>query len=226
MKKYLMLMTAVAFLFTIPAYSDSFYILGSYVTPEGDSDIYDQNNEEVTFEVDDLNGFGATFGYDHFVGDFVNVGGAISFYQNDTVVRDREFEFENGDPIFREIRLRIVPIEANLRVLPVGRDVPVIPYVGAGVGVYIWEYEEIGDFVIDRFTDPTVISGTAFSDGADFGFNLHGGVQVPITRSATITGEVKWTRVEGDLDEESFDPAFEPIDLSTVTYSGGVSFWF
>ena len=226
MKKYILLATAAAFFFTLPAFSDSIYILGSYVSPEGDSDIFEQNAEEVTFDVDDLNGFGATFGYDRFVGEFVNVGASIGFYENDTTVIDREFEFPNGDPIFRDINLRIVPLEGNVRILPLGRETVVIPYIGAGAGIYFWEYEEFGDFVIDRFTDPRVITGTAFSDGADFGFNVHGGVQVPISRSATITGEVKWSSVEGDLDEESFDPAFEPIDLSTVSYSAGVSFWF
>jgi opacity protein-like surface antigen len=226
MKKYLLLATAAVFLFSIPASSDSIYILGSYVTPEGESDIFEQNRDELTFDVDELDGFGGTFGYDHFVGEFVNVGGSISFYEEDTTVSDREFEFPNGRPIFRDIRLRIVPLEANVRVLPMGRDLAVIPYIGAGAGIYFWEYEEFGDFVIDRFTDPTVITGSAFSDGADFGFNVHGGVQFPISRSATITAEVKYSKVEGDLDEESFDPAFEPIDLSNLTYSAGVSFWF
>ena len=225
MKKYLLTLAA-AVLFAIPAYSGSFYALGSYVTLEGDSDIYRQNSEETTFEVDDLNSFGGTFGYDHFFGDYVNFGPSISFYYADTTVSDLEFEFEDGREIFRDIRLHIVPIEANLRILPIGRDQPVIPYIGAGVGVYIWEYEEIGDFVIDRLTNPRIISGSAFSDGADFGYNIHGGVQFPVSRNATITGEVKWTQVEGDLDVEGFDPAFEPIDLSTITYSGGISFWF
>jgi hypothetical protein len=226
MKKYLLMMIAAACLFTVPAYSDSIYVLGSYVQPDADSDIFDQNETELTFDRDDLNGFGATFGYDHFLGDFINIGGSIGVYQDDTTVADREFEFPNGRPILRDIRLRIVPLEANLRILPVGRDAVVIPYIGAGAGVYIWEYEEIGDFVFDRFGDPFVESGVAFSDGADFGFNIHGGVQVPVSRSLAITGEVKWTKVEGDLDDESFDPAFEPIDLSTVSYSAGISFWF
>ncbi len=226
MKKYLLLYVAVAFLFSVPAHADSFYILGSYVAPDGDSDVYDQNKAETTFEVDDLNGFGGTFGYDHFIGEYVNLGGSVSFYENDTTVSDQEFEFPDGRDIFRDIRLRIVPLEVNFRVLPIGRERAVIPYIGAGAGVYFWEYTEIGDFVIDRFTDPNVITGVAFSDGADFGFNVHGGLQFPISRSLTITGEVKWSKVEGDLDVESFDPAFEPIDLSTLTYSGGVSFWF
>jgi opacity protein-like surface antigen len=110
--------------------------------------------------------------------------------------------------------------------LPVGRESPVIPYIGAGAGLYIWEYEEFGDFVINRFTDPEVITGVAFSDGADFGWNVHGGVQFPFSRSATITAELKYSKAEGDLDVEGFDPAFEPIDLSMMTYSAGISFWF
>jgi opacity protein-like surface antigen len=211
---------------TIPAYSDSFYILASYVNPEAKSDVFEQNRSETTFDPDDLNDFGFTFGYDHFIGEFVNVGGSISVYEGETTVEDREFTFENGAPILREIRLRIIPIEANVRVLPIGRNYAVIPYVGAGAGIYIWEYEEFGDFVIDRFGDPFIDTGSAFSDGADFGFNIHGGLQFPISRSVTITGEVKWIKVEGDLDPRGFDPAFEPIDLSTITYSAGVSFWF
>ncbi|MCI0412629.1 hypothetical protein L0222_07490 [bacterium] len=225
MKKSLLLMIIAVFI-TIPAHSDSLYVLASYVNPEGESDVYEQNRIETTFDPDDLNALGGTFGYDHFIGEFVNIGGSISFYEGDTTVRDREFEFTNGDPIFRNIRLRIIPIEANVRVLPIGREMAVIPYVGAGAGVYVWEYEEIGDFVIDRLDDPSIITGSAFSDGADFGFNIHGGLQFPISRSATITGEVKWIKAEGDLDPEGFDPAFEPIDLSTITYSAGVSFWF
>ena len=65
MKKYLFLLIAVAF-FSLPAHSDSFYIMGSYFTPDGDSDIFDQNKAELTFKVDDLNDFGGTFGYNLF----------------------------------------------------------------------------------------------------------------------------------------------------------------
>jgi len=225
MKKYILLMILGMFV-TIPAYPDSFYVLASYVNPEAKSDVFEQNRIETTFDPDDLNDFGITFGYDHFIGEYVNVGGSIAFYEGETFVRDTEFTFTNGDPIVRDIRLRIIPIEANVRVLPIGREYAVIPYVGAGAGVYVWEYEEIGDFVIDRLGDPFIETGSAFSDGADFGFNIHGGLQFPVSRSMTITGEVKWINLEGDLDPEGFDPAFEPIDLSTVSYSAGVSFWF
>jgi hypothetical protein len=95
MKKYLFLLITAG-LFTIPAYSDSFYFLGSYVNPQGDSDIFLQNEIETDFETSDLNGFGVTFGYDHFIGEFVNIGGAVGYYQGRETVADSDFVFENG----------------------------------------------------------------------------------------------------------------------------------
>lgn len=225
MKKYLFLLIAVAF-FSLPAHSDSFYIMGSYFTPDGDSDIFDQNKAELTFKVDDLNDFGGTFGYNHFIGNYVDVGGSLAYYRTVETVDDRDFTFPNGRPVLRDIRFKIIPVEANISILPLGRNYPVIPYVGGGFGVYFWEYEEIGDFVIDRNTDPRVITGSAFSDGTDFGWNIHGGLQIPFSRSAAFTSQIKYSKAEGDLDVGGFDPAFGPIDLSMVTYSAGISLWF
>ncbi len=210
----------------LPAFSDSITVLGGYVLPKGESDVFQQNELETTFEVDDLNDFGVYVGYDHFLGNFVNLAVGVSYYQSDTDVVDRDFEFPNGDPIARNISLEIIPLEAGLRFLPAGREAPVIPYVGGGAGVYVWQYEEIGDFVINRNSNFSPITGRSFSDGADFGWHVEGGIQIPVSRSATITAEAKYFDAEGDLDERSFDPLFEPLDLSATMFSAGVSFWF
>ena len=127
-----------------------------------------------------LGDFTGTVGYDYFLGDYVNLGGSVSFLYSDTDAIDVDFEFEDGSPIFRTLRLQVVPLEANIRFLPTGRDAAVIPYVGGGAGIYFWEYEEFGDFVINRNTDPEIISGTSFSDGADPGWHVEGGVYIPI----------------------------------------------
>jgi len=225
MKKYLFLLIA-ATLFSLPAHSDSFYVMGSYFNPDGDSDVFDQNIMETTFQVDDLNGWGGTFGYNHFIGEHFDLGADLAYYHQDTSVEDRGFEFPDGRSIFRDIHFKIVPVEANFNVRPIGRNYAIIPYIGAGIGIYFWEYEERGDFVVDRNTNPNVITGSAFSDGTDLGWNVHGGLEIPFSRSATINTEIKYSKAEGDLDVRGFDPAFGPIDLSMVTYSAGVSFWF
>jgi hypothetical protein len=73
---------------------------------------------------------------------------------------------------------------------------------------------------------PPVITGRADSTGTDPGWHAEGGVQIPFSRSAAAIAEVKYFKAHGDLDRRSFDPAFQPIDLSNLVISGGVSFWF
>ncbi|HSE39627.1 MAG TPA: outer membrane beta-barrel protein [Acidobacteriota bacterium] len=220
----LILLTAAA---ASPASAGSINVLAGYAMPSGDSDVFQQNERELTFEPDDLNDFSISVGYDFFLGDYVNLGGSFSWYEGDTDAIDRDFVFEDGSPIFRNVRLQIVPLEANVKFLPVGRDAVLIPYVGGGVGVYFWEYEEFGDFVVNRDpTNPDFISGTAFSDGADPGFHVEGGVYIPIGHSVAVAAEAKYWDAEGDLDPEGFDPLFEPIDLSGFQIAGGISFWF
>jgi hypothetical protein len=220
----LLLVGVLFWAITAPVLADSVNLLAGYFIPSGDSDIYQQNEAETTFRVNDLNDFIGSAGYDHFLGNHFSLGGNLSFYQGETVVQDRIFV--DDSPIFRNIRLEIVPLEVSLRVLPAGRDVPVIPYVGGGAGLYYWEYEEVGDFVINRIVDPTIISGIAYSDGWDPGWHVEGGVQVPVSRSIALQFEAKYWKAEGDLDVTGFDPSFEPIDLSGTSFSGGVSIWF
>lgn len=214
-------------LLSIAAFADSFTALGGYVRPRGHSDVFQVNEAETTFRVNDLDGFGGSFRYDWFLGNFINLSGGTSFYYDSTTVQDVDFVQLNGQPIFRDIRFEIVPLEASLHLLPAGRNQPVIPYVGGGFGIYYWRYEEIGDFVLDRFgANPSIITGSAFSDGWDPGWHVEGGVQVPVSRSIAIVGEAKYWQAHGHLDVRGFDPAFNPIDLSGAQISGGVSIWF
>jgi opacity protein-like surface antigen len=212
---------------SLPAFADSITVTGSYFMPRGDSDIFTQNEHETSFRTNDLNGLGAQFRYDHFLGNYINIGGGVSFYDQNTDVVDNDFEFPNGNQIVRNIELQIVPLEVNLHILPAGRDVPVIPYIGGGAGLYFWEYHERGDFVLDRLTNPHVFpNGRADSSGTDGGWHVEGGVQIPFSRAITATGEFKYFRAHGDLDPRSFDTGFQPIDLSSSIISGGISFWF
>lgn len=205
---------------------DAIYFLGTYFSPNGRSDIFQQNRRETTFDVDDLNDFAVTGGYDHFIGEYVNVGGSVTYYKEDAVGRDRAFQQPNGGPVIRDFRLEMMPVEFNARVLPLGRDVVIIPYLGGGVGLYFWKYEEEGDFVVDRQTSPRIVTGSASSDGRTFGFHVHGGIQIPLGGSTMFTVEVKHIYVDADLDRREFDPAFEPIDLSAILYSAGLTFGF
>jgi hypothetical protein len=226
MNKFLLIL-GFSLITACPVLAGSLTVLGGYVTPSGSSDIFTQNEQETTFRTKDLNDFGISIGYDHFLNNYINIGGGVTYYRGRTRVRDVVFVFDDGSSVIRDITLEIVPLEFGLKVLPLGREKPVIPYFGGGGGAYYWKYEEAGDFVFNRNTNnPTPVTGRAFSDGTDFGYHLEGGVYIPVGRSLAVTGEVKYWNANGNLDRRGFDPAFEPIDLSATMFSGGVSFWF
>jgi hypothetical protein len=129
----------------------------------------------------------------------------------DGFVRPDESEIE------QELKLRIVPMTATIRVLPLGRFASFQPYVGGGIGVYNWRYAETGDFIDFTipgnpvFRDSYVASGNSVGPVAIFG------ARMPIGSSGLLGGEVRYQRAEGDLDTVDF--LGPKIDLGGWHYS-------
>jgi hypothetical protein len=147
------------------------------------------------------------------VGRNLEAGLGLGFYQR--AVPTTYIALVNPDQteIRQELKLRIVPFTATIRVLPFGNNAPIQPYIGAGVGVYAWRYSETGDFVGANnvtFTDSFVGSGTAV------GPVILGGVRVPIG-AVSIGGEIRWQAGLGTL-PTSADFAGPKIDLGGVNY--------
>src|SRR5688500_3956424 len=94
---------------------NAIYFFGTYFSPNGRSDIFEQNRRETTFDVDDLNDFAATGGYDRFVGEYFAVGGSVTYYREDAVGRDRAVTRPGGGAVTRDFRLEMMPVEFNAR---------------------------------------------------------------------------------------------------------------
>lgn len=207
----------------VAAGSVSFRI--GYFEPRAESDLWVQNFQNLTMEKADFNGFTFMGEADYFAGDHVNVCIGVGAYEKQVKTSDREFEFEDGRPIRQTITLRIVPMEGSIKLYPAGREVPVIPYVGGGVGAYFWQYEERGDFVVNRSSnDPRLISGVFTTETVSPGYHVKAGIQIPVGRS-TVDAELKYVRAKGNLSDD-YDPDFEPFDLSGIQLNFGASFWF
>ena len=184
------------------------------------ADLFDV--EPLAFEVNDFNF--ATFGGEGLFGfgDYFEAGVGLGFYQRTVASVYLNVVNDNGREIEQDLKLRIIPLTATVRFLPVGRG-SVEPYVGAGIGVFNWRYSEVGEFVdpSDRsiFADRYTASGTAV------GPVVLGGIRFPVADVWNIGAEIRYQKAEGKnlLDEDFLG---DRIDLGgwTTSFTFGLRF--
>jgi hypothetical protein len=121
----------------------------------------------------------------------------------------------DGTDIQQTVKLRIVPFTALVRFLPLGRDAPIQPYIGAGVGVLSWRYSETGAFVDS--TDNSVFRGNFVGSGSTTGPVVILGAAVPLG-ALGIGFEGRYQSAVGNLPaDQGF--AGTKIDLGGWTYA-------
>jgi len=227
---------ALAFAMLVPAtasaqQSVNFFIGGfnpRSMDGRGTDDVLFQNssflsttNRDSGIDIGKFNG--VTVGGEYLVGlgHFAEGGLGLGFYQKTVPTVYSDFVNANGSEILQDLKLRVVPLTATVRFLPLGHGSPVEPYVGAGVGVFVWRYSETGQFVdanSNIFTDTFVGSGTEVGPLVLGGLRFGAG---PVG----IGGEIRWQRATAGLPvEENF--AGPTIDLGGVNYLVTVNFRF
>jgi hypothetical protein len=181
-----------------------------------DGDVLVENRDVYLFDISDFNTVSIGSEWVAPLGDYLEVGAGIQFTTRavDTIYAD--FERPDGSEIEQELKLRVIPITGTVRVLPLGRHSPFQPYVGGGIGIFNWRYAETGDFIDFTipgrpiFRESFVESGTSIGPVAVFG------ARFLVGSNATIGGELRYQKAEGDLDELDF---FGPkIDLGGFHY--------
>lgn len=201
--------------------------------PEGGGEFWEENEDVFTLDVSDFDGFVLGFGYVHLVHNHLEVGVNVDFYDESVHSEYRDFIDEFGFPIFHETHLELIPITADVRFLPFGRYrirgggrqvLKPAFYVGGGLGLTLWEYEEVGDF-LDFGDDPVAIFFGQFQDSGT-AFEVHGlaGVEFPLGRRTNLLFE---GRVSAAADELSGDFAgLGDIELGGTSLYAGFSFRF
>lgn len=150
------------------------------------------------------------------LGDFVEAGVGIGVYTKSRDSFYTDFTDLDGTDIEQITRLRIVPLSVTVRAFPIGRTVPVQPYVGGGINFYRWQYKEDGEFI--DFSDDSlpVFSDTFTDDGTATGATVLFGVRVPVTKTLNIGGEARWQSGSADLDPALNFPG-DKLDLGGWT---------
>ena len=172
-----------------------------------------QNELPLAFRTEDFNNVVINGEWLVGIGDFVEAGASLGYYRRTVPSVYERLVDSDGSEIDQDLSLRIVPFTATVRLLPLGRHVPIQPYIGGGIGVYSWRYSEIGEFVDS--TDLSIFPARFVAKGADAGPVVLGGVRLPVGDRFATGGEIRYQRVQGSLPADFLG---DKIDLGGYSY--------
>ncbi len=142
---------------------------------------------------------------------------------------ERNYARDVGDPEIRQdLRLRTYPLGVTLRLVPTDKHARIAPYLGGGVDVIPYTYEEFGDFVDDF--DPTlpIVPDHFKTSEAAFGVHAVAGVRAYLNRDFAIVAEGRYLWAKDDMggDFEVRDITPNRLDLSGASLVVGVHLRF
>ena len=159
-------------------------------------DVLLRDHDDLVFNISDFKGASLSGEWLFALGDFVEAGVGAGFYQRTVPTVYREFTHDSGNEIEQDLKLRIVPVTATVRFLPIGRG-SVEPYVGVGIGAFNWRYSETGEFV--DTSDSSVFRATYKANGTAVGPVFLAGIRAPIAEVWDVGGEVQFQRATGEI---------------------------
>ena len=199
------------------------FTIGGFVPHGFDARVEDdalvENRNSLFFEMDDFNSANVGAEWLFPVGEYFEVGAGLGFYRSTVTSVYEDLVDEDGTEIAQDLKLRIVPLMATVRVLPLGQSNGVQPYFGVGAGVFNWRYSESGEFVdIEGF----IFRESFVADGNEPGVVGFGGIRFA-ARTFSVGGEIRYSAAEADLPDEFLGSA---IDLGGWTYqfTAGIRF--
>jgi outer membrane protein W len=187
-----------------------------------DVDVLIANNDFLTFDIDDFNG--ATVGGEWLIalGRYAEAGAGLSFSRRTVPSVYTNYVNINGNEVDQDLRLRLLPIDLTVRVLPLGQRSTFQPYFGAGLSVINWRYSEFGNFINFALPERPVFPAEYVASGTNTGPVVVGGARWA-DGGISVGGEVRYRRGVGDLDE---DFAANKIDLGGWTYQATIGYRF
>ncbi len=247
---YLLLISAFA---ALPARANTVSFKISYYLPTMKSDFWDIEFQNMTFSRSDFLDSAMGLSYDLFLTRELSLLIGI-----DTFTKSRTGNYEGyalftqgrnyyavavdqvGD-ISHSLHYSVTPVQFSLKVTPLGRRVRLIPYFGAGGGLYIFSLRMLGDLVdfdpakevklvlpqgqevtAHPVSTVTTREGESFGRIA-FGYQVFGGLMYPIGNRITVEGEFKYGAAKAAM--HSFT-GFQPLDVGGMLISLGINYWF
>lgn len=244
---------AIFLTFLLPAlgFSHSISVRAGYFIPRADSDLWATEFEQMTFTKSEYQNTTLGFVYEHFLTREISFSLGIEGYSQNKAGSYRDYvgySFDEGDFAFPAdyegdflishiFNVSITPIQASVKVAPLGRRSGFIPYVGGGLTLYIWTVRMQGD-MIDFEDDSWVYDDPDYGDVQIYpltlvdardetklsvGYQAFAGIMIPFAKRVAFEAEFKYNFGKGSL--ENFE-GFEKFDLGGYQISLGINYWF
>ncbi len=261
MKKIIGLSVLAIFLLPLLGFSDgAFSFRLGYFVPNAKSDLWNIEFQNMTFDKHDFEGLTFGFSYEYFLSRQVSLVFGADIYDRGHYGIYRDWvgytidgydyafpysEYDGDFDLSQRFHTTIVPIQASLKLLPLGRQGRIIPYIGGGVSLYVWSVELQGDLV--DFTDQYVYTDPDLGDVDVYGVypinarqearlavgaHAFAGLMIPIARRTAIEAEFKYSTGKGSFshaDDSRADngfAGFQKFDLGGYQVSIGLNYWF
>jgi len=193
--------------------------LGAFF-PRANSNLFLDDEELYLVQKSDWVGFAGGVEYNSVLAKNLELGIHVDGYSKTIDTSYRDFVRPDDSEIYQSLRLNIVPFGLTVRLVPTSKRTKVAPYIGGGIDLFYWKYEEWGDFI--DFLDPElpIIYDEFYSQGVAFGFHATGGVRFYLNRDFAIVAEGRYQWAEANMGDD-FAPT-EPglplrLDLSGAT---------
>jgi len=202
---------------------------------DGDSGFWDDTADVFTLEASDFDDAAVGFSYIRGVGEQLEVGFNADFFEERVRSEYRDFVDIDGYSILHDTELTIVPLTVDFRFVPGGRyrqrpggrQVPKpLFYVGAGIGITFWEYEEFGDFLDFGFDPPEIFYDEFQDEGAAFEIHALAGVEIPVSRRTNFLIEGRVSDSDDELGGDFSGLPERKIDLGGSSIYAGASIRF
>ena len=224
-----------------------------YFIPQDNSPLWEDEFNWMSFKKSDFLNSGFSFTYEYFFSREISIlFGLDSYtqkklgtYEGYTAVEAnaRAWAYSDSDSISFQnpflpshvFSVSSSPVQLSIKLTPLGRINKIIPFIGGGVGVYVFSVRRDGMFIDfnggQQDEDLNVIRypvyDDLFRDDSRFavGFHAFGGFMVPIANRISVEAEFKYNRAQGNLKDFNFLD-YETFDLSGYQITFGVNYWF
>ena len=170
---------------------------------------------------------GFTWGieYNHVLAKNLEVAVHVDGYQKTVQTSYRDWTRPDGSDIFQTLRLNITPFGLTFQLVPTSKRTKVAPFIGGGIDLFYWKYQEFGDFIDFFDPDLPVYEDNFISSGVAFGFHATGGVRFYLNRDFAIVvrGVYQWAEADMGGDFSPNEPGLiNRLDLSGAGLTFGL----